>query len=178
MVKNIIKKIVYNFCERIVDYAEISKKEKLLNSNRDIHPSCHLGRISIIGNATIDAFTYINEGTVISSGNNSKVIIGRHCAIGRYVHISAKTHDLEKPTSDEDNTMHGEIEKDVIIGSYVWIGDKVFIREGVSIGDYAIIAANSVVNRNVLPFEIVGGVPIKHIRFNTSHYKCDVNKEN
>ena len=57
------------------------------------------------------------------------------------------------------------------MGNYVWIGDHVFIKHGVTIGDYAIIGANSVVITDVQPFEIVGGVPAKHIRFNTDHYK-------
>jgi len=35
----------------------------------------------------------------------------------------------------------------------------------VTIGDNAIIGANSVVTKSVKPFEVVGGVPAKHIRF-------------
>jgi len=40
----------------------------------------------------------------------------------------------------------------------------------VTIGDYAVIGANSIVTKDVKDFEIVGGVPAKHIRFNTEHY--------
>ena len=119
----------------------------------------------------IDKYTYANNGCTFSSGDNSKVVIGKHCAIGRYVHIAAKGHDLRYPTSDENNVSHQHIEADTIIGNYVWIGDHVFIKHGVTVGDYAVIGANAVVTEDIKSFEIVAGVPAKHIRFNTEHYK-------
>ena len=50
----------------------------------------------------------------------------------------------------------------------MWIGDNVFVKEGGSIASHAVIAANSVVVKNVKEKEIVGGVPAKHIRINNS----------
>ena len=114
--------------------------------------------------------TYINEQSNIKSGENSSVIIGRNCAIGRWFTCRSITHGLEYPTRTDDYDMHAIIEKDIIIGDCVWIGDKVTIKEGVTIGDFAVIGANSFVSKDVKPFEIVGGVPAKHIRFNTEHY--------
>lgn len=51
------------------------------------------------------------------------------------------------------------------IGNDVWIGAGVTIINGVKIGDGAIIAAGAVVNKDVQPYEIVGGVPAKHIKY-------------
>lgn len=127
--------------------------------------------ISLEGQITIDEFTYLNDYTRVDSGDHSKVKIGRYCAIGRYVHITSKTHDLIQPTTDELNSTIRLKESDVIIGNYVWIGDKVTILPGVQVGDYAVIAAHAVVTKNVKPFEVVGGIPARHIRFNESHYK-------
>ncbi|MBA4054338.1 MAG: acyltransferase [Marivirga sp.] len=127
--------------------------------------------ISLEGNITIGENTYMNEHTRIDSGDNSKVVIGRHCAIGRYVHITSKTHDLLQPTTDEVHATIQLKESDVIIGNYVWVGDKVTILPGVHIDDYAVIAAHAVVTRNVNKFEIVGGIPAKLIRLNKLHYK-------
>ncbi len=53
----------------------------------------------------------------------------------------------------------------VVIGNDVWIGEGVKILEGVTIGDGAVIAAGAVVTKDVAPYEIVGGVPAKHIRY-------------
>ncbi|PHM28489.1 CatB-related O-acetyltransferase [Xenorhabdus budapestensis] len=47
----------------------------------------------------------------------------------------------------------------------VWIGMRAMIMSGVTIGEGAIIAANSVVTRDIPPYSIVGGNPAKHIRY-------------
>jgi tetrahydrodipicolinate N-succinyltransferase len=52
-----------------------------------------------------------------------------------------------------------------LIGNDVWIGAGAFVRQGVTIGDGAIVAAGSVVIRDVLPYAIVGGIPAHLIRY-------------
>ena len=54
--------------------------------------------------------------------------------------------------------------KDTTVGNDVWLGYGVVVMPGVTIGDGAIIAAGSVVTRNVAPYEIVGGNPAATIR--------------
>lgn len=134
----------------------------------------HLSKVGYCeGKITIGKGTYINSGYRLVSGDNSFVCIGRHCAIGRNFSAASRTHSLTRPTSDEMYDSHLKKEASINIGNYVWIGDNVFIKEGVTIDDYAIIGANSVVVKNVKRFEIVGGNPAKHIRYNTEHYKYD-----
>ena len=53
---------------------------------------------------------------------------------------------------------------DINIGNDVWIGYNATIMAGVTIGDGAIIAANSTVIKNVEPYSIVGGNPAKEIK--------------
>ena len=53
---------------------------------------------------------------------------------------------------------------DTVIGNDVWIGRQSVILPGVHVGDGAIIAANSVVTKDVKPYTIVGGNPAKPIR--------------
>ncbi len=48
---------------------------------------------------------------------------------------------------------------DTVIGNDVWIGMDATIMPGIKIGDGAIIAAKSVVTRDVAPYTIVGGNP-------------------
>ena len=52
----------------------------------------------------------------------------------------------------------------VDIGEDTWLGAGVIVLGGVTIGDGAIVAAGAVVNKDVPPFTIVGGVPAKFIR--------------
>lgn len=53
---------------------------------------------------------------------------------------------------------------DIVIGNDVWIGRESIIMPGVKIGDGAIIAAYSVVVKDVLPYTVVGGNPAKEIK--------------
>jgi acetyltransferase-like isoleucine patch superfamily enzyme len=51
----------------------------------------------------------------------------------------------------------------IIIGDDVWLGSNVTVLKGVRIGDGAVVGANSLVNADVEPYTIVGGVPAKVI---------------
>lgn len=55
-------------------------------------------------------------------------------------------------------------DKDVVIESDVWIGANVIILKGVTVGRSSIIAAGSLVIKDVPPFTIVGGVPAKVLK--------------
>ena len=95
-----------------------------------------------------------------------KVVIGDNCLLGRYVYISDNTHgksdysDLNIPPRKRKLSSKGP----VIIGKNVWIGRCSTILSGVTIGDNAIIGANSVVNKDVPANSIVAGVPMKIIK--------------
>ena len=171
-----IKKMIYSLFDRLQrqtrDYM-IKQNLKALNISKTVK----VYNSEVNGNVEIGEYTYVAPWSVISSGEKSKVQIGKYCAIGRYVSITSRGHSLEFPTSDEIHKMHEHIEKDTIIGDYVWIGDHVFIKHGVKIDDYAVIGAGSVVVKDVKAFEIVGGVPAKHIKFNDKHYRYKVNKD-
>jgi len=62
---------------------------------------------------------------------------------------------------------------DIIIGNDVWIGFEAVIMAGVTIGDGAIVASRAVVNKDVSPYTIVGGVPAKPIRKRYSDEQID-----
>ncbi len=50
------------------------------------------------------------------------------------------------------------------IGNHVWIGSNVTVLKGVEIGDGSIIAAGSLVNKNIPPGVLAGGVPAKILK--------------
>lgn len=96
----------------------------------------------------------------------NKIEIGDNVLTGRWVTISDNGHgetDLETlkiPPLKRRLSSKGP----VIIGNNVWIGDKATILSGVTIGDGAVIAANSVVTKDIPSYSVAAGVPAKIIK--------------
>jgi len=88
-----------------------------------------------------------------------KITIGEGCAIARDVII--RDTDAHK-ILNSDHTMTQEVS----IGNHVWIGNRAIIMKGVTVGDGAVIAAGSIVTKDVPTKCLVGGVPAKIIREN------------
>lgn len=63
-----------------------------------------------------------------------------------------------------DSPLPPHIKGDTVVGNDVWIGHGATIMPGVTIGDGAIIAAQSIVTKDVEPYTIVGGNPATEIR--------------
>ncbi len=149
---------------------------------------CEFGGYNVIDRHTELLFSKIGFASVM--GPNGKLAyteVGKYCSIAPRVYVSIGTHPSKDFVStcpiffstrpvrgftfvNEDKFEEFEfIDKEkkiaVKIGNDVWIGTGVTILQGVSIGDGAIIAAGAVVTKDVAPYEIVGGVPAKHIRF-------------
>lgn len=97
--------------------------------------------------------THVNSGTTICAFKD--IQIGARVEIATYVSIyDSNFHELY-----DRNAVPPP--HPVIIEDDVWICTKVTILPGVRVGRGAVIAANAVVNRDVEPFTIVGGVPAK-----------------
>lgn len=106
-----------------------------------------------------DRFT-INRGSTLCA--HQRITIGDHALIGEYVSIRDTNHDFadpHRPIRDQ-----GYTSQPVAIGNDVWIGRGVAVLMGVTIGDGAIIGANSVVTRDVPAGQIWAGVPARFIR--------------
>lgn len=109
------------------------------------------GSILIGENSSIGAFNYIDGNGDVEIGNN--VRIGPHCAIYSANHTF---DDIDNPIANQPLNYSR-----VIIEDNVWIGSHSVILAGVKVGTGAVIAAGSVVNKNVEPFTMVAGVPAK-----------------
>lgn len=109
----------------------------------------------------------IHIGTNVSINNKcvldgrGSLEIGDDSLIGFESIIITSTHafgDLDVPVRQQG--MEGGA---VTIGHDVWLGCRVIVLPGVTIGDQAIVAAGSVVRDNVAPRQVVGGVPARKI---------------
>lgn len=103
---------------------------------------------------------FANYGCFFSS-DNAKIIIGNNCLIGPDVVLINTNHGTNK---NKLIRLQKNISADIIIGNDVWIGAKSVILPGVTIGDGAVVAAGSIVNKDVAPYTIVGGVPVKLLK--------------
>ena len=109
-----------------------------------------------------------------------RIIIGNHCFIGQNCEFNIRQeiriaadcliasgvkfidHDHGTELGTPMRLQEGQ-EAAIAVESDVWIGTNAVILKGVTIGRGAIVAAGAVVNRSVLPYSIVGGIPARPI---------------
>ncbi len=104
----------------------------------------------------------IQIGEYSSIGDRSQIHCGEKVSIGNYVIISWDVNIIEF----DYHSPGGGIPKPkpIIIEDEVWIGAKCIITKGVRIGKGAIVAAGSVVTKDVPPFTLMAGNPAKAIK--------------
>lgn len=107
-------------------------------------------------NITIGKDVFINSGCHFQ--DQGGIEIGDGALIGHNVVLATINHDLN-PKENRKNHY-----APIKIGAHVWIGSNAAILSGVTIGDYAVIAAGAVVTRDVPAMTIVGGVPAKVLK--------------
>lgn len=114
---------------------------------------------------TIGSYTTINSNSIIDG--RGELSIGDCVDIATEVNIWTLQHDYNDPSY----TAYG---KSVVIEDYVWIASRATILPGVTVGRGAVIAAGSIVTKDVPPLTVVAGVPAKIIgrRNDVMNYKC------
>lgn len=129
-------------------------------------------RFCKLRNTKIGSYTYVSPGCIL---NNT--VIGSFCSIAIGVKAGLGTHPIDYVSTSPlfyslknalGSTFSAENKfkeyEPINIGNDVWIGADTLILDGVTIGDGAIIAAKSLVNKDVEPYTIVGGIPAKSIK--------------
>ena len=137
----------------------------VISLRADVARASYLGQVQVARDVRIGFGSYINSG-LIDSGQ-----IGCWCAIGYNVQIGPWEHDTQqmsmspvfmkrypavKPEAEQPPPPQ--------IGNDVWIGSGVIVLRGVRIEDGAVVAAGSVVTRDVAAYTVVGGVPARFIK--------------
>lgn len=115
------------------------------------NPELSIGDYSGVGvNCLVSGRTYIG----------SHVMMGPDCIMYSYSHAYDRLDiPMDQQGFEEPTPIH--------IGDDVWIGARVIILPGVSIGSHCIIGAGAVVTKDVPDYAVVGGVPAKVIRYRT-----------
>lgn len=129
-------------------------------------------------------------GSYTLSPLDKRVTVGRFSSISRNVKIMGGSHPIERfstssATYDSNFKIFDDFSKSasfvqkplpkknvdvsVQIGNDVWVGADVVFSRNVKIGHGAIVAAGSLVTKDVEPYSIVGGVPAKKIRYRFSY---------
>lgn len=127
--------------------------------------SLHMGlfvtgqNIKIGDNVVINRRVYLDGRIGVRIGNN--------VSISPEVYILSMEHD---PNDPKFSTRGGIVS----IGDHVWLGARAMILPNVHIGEGAVVAAGAVVTKDVLPYQIVAGVPARQIgnRSRQIDYRC------
>lgn len=129
----------------------------------------------VLDNATIncESFSFhqchiiVYENATLTLGKKSfmnhggRLICKESISIGNHTFIG---FDVEIRDTDSHELIGSPRSTPIKIGNHVWIGSKAIILKGVTIGDGAVVAAGSVVTKDVPPNVLVGGVPAKIIK--------------
>ncbi len=128
---------------------------------------------------SLGAYSYIEHYSTISNGvghvtigdntrigiNNTligPITIGNDVILAQNIVLSAMNHNY----ADTGMTIatQGVTEREIIVENDVWIGANAVITAGVRIGTHSVVAAGSVVTKDVEPYTVVAGVPAKLIK--------------
>ena len=107
-------------------------------------------------NITIGKDVFINSGCRFQ--DQGGIVIGDGSLIGHNVVLATINHDLS-PANDRKNHY-----APITIGKHVWIGSNATVLPGVTIGDWAVVAAGAVVTKDIPALTVAGGVPAKVLK--------------
>ncbi len=123
-----------------------------------IHPSVSLRWVE---NITLGENIRIQSGCVLWASPNAKIIIGDRTGLGPGTMVFSSNHKFAPGRNYYEQEW---TEQDVTVGHDVWVGAGSTIVAGVSIGDGCVVAAGSVVTRDLPPDSVAAGIPARVIK--------------
>ncbi len=103
--------------------------------------------------------SYLNSETRFGA-KDSEIRIGADCLIGPRVSFESASHNIDFV----EGANRGAFTAPITVEDRVWIGANAVVLQGVTIGEGAVVAAGSVVTKDVAPYTLVGGLPARVIR--------------
>ena len=123
--------------------------------------SCQ-GGLLISGPVEIGSDVSINYGVFLSAGPKGHIVIGNDTLVGPNVIVRSDNHIYSQ--KEVPIRKQGHSGGKTSIGNDVWLGAAVAVISGVSIGDGSVIGANSVVSRDIPPYQVAVGIPAVSIK--------------
>lgn len=139
-------------------YLTAWKEYKYFNDSNEITIQRFTPTLSIGANCVFGSYNHISCINEITIGDN--ILTGKWVTIVDNSHGDTDIKSLKIPPKFRKLISKGGVK----IGDNVWIGDKATILPNVTIGDGAVIAANSVVTCNVPAYCVIAGAPAKIIK--------------
>jgi len=161
--KKLIRKLIVNFYKRKVLKNVKSYKEPLkVNGYSFVNRNTILGKNVNFNGMRIKGNGNVTIGNNFHSGQECLMITSFH----KFDNGNAVPYDSQK-----------NIDKDIIIEDNVWLGDRVIILGGVTIGEGAIVQAGSAVVKDIPKYAIAGGHPAKVFKYRDIESYEKVKKE-
>lgn len=171
-------------CIRVACIRILKKDIQVSMTSRIGEKVCFAGK-NRVGSDTVLFNTFLDFGSYVGDQSNlSNCKIGKFCSIGNGVKHECGSHPTDWVSTHPafysvghscgfgfvDEMKYQEVTRadgqfHVVIENDVWIGSRATILDGVTIGNGAIVAAGSVVIKDVPPYSIVGGIPAKVIKY-------------
>ena len=150
------------------DYAFSAPDSIQLGQNVSVRAFCEIVVYRRTRLSTVEGKLTIGDGAVSSTGANiraagGQISVGAGTAIGQHCVLVAANHTVA-PDQPYLNTQWNEKVTGIDIAENVWIGANCVILPGARIGANSVIAAGSLVNREVPPNEMWGGYPARRIQ--------------
>lgn len=183
LVINLLKKRVYNSFKKttiVGEHFSVLLSAKVDNTTKDkskvrFGNNCEIGaKIHVEGNGSVSVgdYTTIRGNSFIESTN--QVRIGSYVMISNNCTIRDHNSHPTSPAKRKEMCLSGfssplwqnslAESAPIIIHDNVWIGEKVIILKGVTIGEGAIVATAAVVTKDVPPYSVVAGNPARIVK--------------
>ena len=119
----------------------------------------------VAGDAALRLGDHVFVGRGVEFDVMSSVSVGHHSLIAPRCFITDHVHGIRPDLRINQQPCEAQ---PVAIGSDVWLGAGTVVLPGVTIGDGAVVGANSVVTSDVTPYTVVAGAPARFLRVRAS----------
>ncbi len=161
-IKNLIWGIVNSTIFRVTPpYFAIFRKSRVcmlrafgakIDWTASVHPKA---KIEYPWNLTMGSLSSLGEKSWVYA--MAPITIGEKTCIGKEAYLITGSHNI---SSNEFEL----ITKPITIGNCCWLTTGVTVLQGITIGDYSVVAANSTVTKDIEPWSVFGGNPAKFIK--------------